>query len=329
MALIKGNHKWLVTGCAGFIGSHLVEYLLKNNQTVIGIDNFATGFQKNIDDVLSQVENPNFKFLKVDLSKKEIFDALEKFEFDYILHQGALGSVPRSIKDPLNSHQSNVDGFIHMLEIAREKEVKKFVYASSSSVYGDHPDLPKEEDKVGSVLSPYAATKKINEVYAGVYAHSYELASIGLRYFNVFGRRQDPDGAYAAVIPKWTAAFLKNEKVYINGDGETSRDFCYIENVIQANIKSAISETTGHEVLNIACHAQTTLNELKDLLIFFLREKGHESQSEIEYRDFRPGDVRHSLANVDKARNLIGYNPTHSIKEGLAEAIEWYIKNVS
>ncbi len=328
MEALNGKHKWLVTGCAGFIGSHLIEYLLKNNQTVVGVDNLATGFQKNIDDVLSQVKNPDFEFLKVDISKKEIFEVLQGKEFDYILHQGALGSVPRSIKDPLNSHQSNVDGFIHLLEIAREKRVKKFVYASSSSVYGDHPDLPKFEDKIGSVLSPYAATKKINEVYAGVYAHNYNLNSIGLRYFNVFGKRQDPDGAYAAVIPKWIAAFLKDEAVFINGDGETSRDFCYIKNVIQANIKSAISETKGHEVLNIACQAQTSLNELKDLLLNFLKEKGHDSKSEIEYRDFRAGDVRHSLANIDKAKKLIGYKPTHLIKEGLAEAIDWYIENV-
>lgn len=329
MAVIEGKHKWLVTGCAGFIGSHLVEYLLEKNQSVIGVDNLATGFQKNIDDAVSSIENPDFEFIKVDISKKEIFDSLKNHDFDYILHQGALGSVPRSIKDPLNTHQSNVDGFIHMLEIAREKNVKKFVYASSSSVYGDHPDLPKEEEKVGDVLSPYAATKKINEVYAGVYAETYGLKSVGLRYFNVFGKRQDPDGAYAAVIPKWIASFLKNEKIYINGDGETSRDFCYIKNVIQANINSALSDTQGHEVLNVACHAKTSLNELKDLLIEFLNKEGHETSSEIEYRDFRAGDVRHSLANIEKAKSLIGYEPTHTIREGLKEAIAWYIKNVS
>jgi UDP-N-acetylglucosamine 4-epimerase len=326
------SHTWLVTGVAGFIGSNLLEALLKLNQRVVGIDNFSTGHQRNLYEVQTFVapeQWANFSFVQgVIRSLDDCRRALNGV--DYVLHQAALGSVPRSIEDPITTNQSNIDGFLNMLVAARDAKVRRFVYAASSSTYGDHPDLPKVEDKIGKPLSPYAVTKLVNELYAGVFARAYDLKPIGLRYFNIFGRRQDPNGAYAAVIPKWIAALIKNQPVYINGDGESSRDFCYVENAVQANLLAA---TVGDinvtdQVYNVAVGDRTTLNQLyfhlRDNLASrfpFLKDKAP------VYRDFRAGDVRHSLADISKANKLIGYQPTHRIHEGLAEAMLWYIEH--
>ncbi len=329
--------KWLVTGCAGFIGSNLLEALLKQDQTVVGLDNYATGYPHNIEKVkelVSEDQRNRFTMIEGDLSD---LDACKHAceGVDHVLHQGALGSVPRSIADPINSNAANVTGFLNMLVAARDAKVKSFVYASSSSVYGDHPDLPKVEANVGNPLSPYAVTKKVNELYAEQFANHYGLPCRGLRYFNVFGPRQDPNGAYAAVIPKWIAAMIQREAVRIFGDGETSRDFCYIENVVQANLLAAVHATTldaeaDHQVFNIAVGAQTTLNALHTLLQGALQEysgPGEAQNSTPVYEDFRPGDVRHSLANIDQVAESIGYAPTHTIEEGIAEAMPWYIRN--
>ena len=323
---------WLVTGVAGFIGSNLLEALLKLNQRVVGLDNFSTGKKKNLEEVkalVSAAQWSQFRFLEGDISDPAACQGACA-GVDYVLHEAALGSVPRSITDPLGSHQSNVTGFLHMLLAARDAKVKRFVYASSSSIYGDDPGLPKVEEKVGKPLSPYAATKVINEVYASAFALAYGLPSVGLRYFNVFGPRQDPDGAYAAVIPKWIAALLKREPIYINGDGETSRDFCFVANVVQANLLAA---TTGNaeavnQAYNVALGQRTTLNELFHLLQSSLRAKDAAlpDQKPI-YRDFRPGDVRHSLADISKAQRLLGFAPSHSIQAGLELAMDWYRRN--
>lgn len=321
--------KWLVTGAAGFIGSNLVENLLKLDQTVVGLDNFATGYKHNLEALkpdLSAAQLNRFSFIEGDIRLMNICrDACSGV--DYVLHQAALGSVPRSVKDPNTSNEANVTGFLNMIVAARDADVKQFVYASSSSVYGDHPDLPKVEDKIGNVLSPYAATKKFNEIYADIFARTYDFKPIGLRYFNVFGPRQDPDGAYAAVIPKWVAAILRNEPVFINGDGETSRDFCYVLNVVQANLLAATTqnEEARNQVYNVAVGDRTTLNELYQLIHDGLRDRDALlPEQKPEYRDFRVGDVRHSLANVDKARTLLGYEPTHTIGQGLELALDWY-----
>ena len=324
---------WLVTGVAGFIGSNLLEALLKLDQRVIGLDNFATGRRSNLEQVEALVPKTqwaNFKFIE-----GRIFDSEACRRacagVDYVLHQAALGSVPRSIEQPLATHQANVTGFLEMLEAARLSEVKRFVYASSSSVYGDHPALPKVEDQLGQVLSPYAATKLINEIYAQSYAKAYGFTSIGLRYFNVFGPRQDPAGAYAAVIPKWIAALLRQEPVQINGDGETSRDFCYVENVVQANLLAATTLVPGaiNQAYNIAVGERTTLNELFQLLHDGLRRFNPDLPIQKPvYREFRAGDVRHSLADISKARGLLGYEPTLRAHEGLEIAMEWYCRHV-
>jgi UDP-N-acetylglucosamine/UDP-N-acetylgalactosamine 4-epimerase len=323
---------WLVTGAAGFIGSNLLEALLKLNQRVVGLDNFSTGKKKNLEEVKALVNAAQweqFRFLEADISDPAACQGACA-GVDYVLHEAALGSVPRSITDPLASHQDNVTGFLHMLLAARDAKVKRFVYASSSSIYGDDPGLPKVEEKVGKPLSPYAATKVINEVYASAFALAYGLPSVGLRYFNVFGPRQDPDGAYAAVIPKWIAALLKHEPIYINGDGETSRDFCFVANVVQANLLAA---TTGNaeavnQAYNVALGQRTTLNELFRLLQNALRSKcaALPDQKPV-YRDFRPGDVRHSLADISKAQRLLGFAPSHSIQAGLELAMDWYRRN--
>jgi UDP-N-acetylglucosamine 4-epimerase len=323
---------WLITGVAGFIGSNLLETLLRLDQRVVGLDNFATGHRYNFDLVRALVtpeQWSRFSFIEGDIRKLD--DCRSACAgADYVLHQAALGSVPRSLEDPITTNESNIDGFLNMLVAARDAQVKRFVYAASSSTYGDHPDLPKIEDRIGSPLSPYAVTKLVNELYARVFARSYGFKTIGLRYFNIFGPRQDPNGAYAAVIPKWTAAMIKGEPVWINGDGETSRDFCYISNAVQANLLAATAETPEalDQVYNVAVGERTSLNELfENIRALLLPRHPHLAEFKPNYRDFRQGDVRHSLADVGKARSLLGYEPSHRIHEGLDASIEWYVAN--
>ena len=330
--LVAAPKTWLITGVAGFIGSNLLETLLKLNQTVVGLDNFATGYQKNLDEVRSLVSSEQwqrFSFIEGDI--RNFADCQQACSgVDYVLHQAALGSVPRSLADPITTNEVNISGFLNMLTAARDAEVESFTYAASSSTYGDHPGLPKVEDKIGKPLSPYAVTKYVNELYADVFARSYGFKTIGLRYFNVFGRRQDPDGAYAAVIPKWTAAMIKHDTVFINGDGETSRDFCYIENTVQANILAATTqnEEATNQVYNVAVGDRTTLNELFNAVKSALADNGVTYEQEPTYRDFRPGDVRHSQADVSKANSLLGYEPKFSISQGIDEAMAWYVKSI-
>jgi UDP-N-acetylglucosamine 4-epimerase len=319
---------WLVTGGAGFIGSHLVEELLALGQTVRILDNFATGKRANVEAVLTAAgaeAAARCAFVEGDVA--DAATAARACEgVDYVLHQAALGSVPRSIADPRASHRANVDGFLEMLIAARDARVKRFVYASSSSVYGDEPNLPKVEPRTGRVLSPYAATKEVNELYAGVFQRTYGLQCIGLRYFNVFGPRQDPDGPYAAVIPKWVKALLRGESCTINGDGETSRDFCYVKNAVQANLLAAAADATAtDQAYNVAFGQRTTLTELFGLLRDGLAAtRPAIATREPVYADFRPGDVRHSLADVGAARSRLGYEPTHDVRRGLGEALAWY-----
>jgi UDP-N-acetylglucosamine 4-epimerase len=322
---------WLITGTAGFIGSNLLEVLLKLNQRVVGLDNFSTGYQRNLDEVQALVTSSqwaNFHFFRGDIRNLQecrcVCDGV-----DFVLHQAALGSVPRSIEDPITTNQNNIDGFLNMLVAARDVSVKRFVYAASSSTYGDHPGLPKVEDKIGKPLSAYAVTKLVNELYADVFAQTYGFKSIGLRYFNIFGRRQDPDGDYAAVIPKWIAAMIKSEPVFINGDGETSRDFCYVDNAVQANLLAATAKSpeASNQVFNVAVGDRTSLNQL----YFHLRDNlidrfPHLRTVRPIYRDFRAGDVRHSLADISKGKNLMGYCPTHRIYDGVKEAMDWYVR---
>ncbi len=335
--LLNNQSTWLITGVAGFIGSNLLERLLILNQKVVGLDNFETGFQHNIDQAIRDAEkskgvplSSNFRFIKGDIRN---FDDCEKAckGVDYVLHQAALGSVPRSIENPINTNQANINGFLNMLVASKEVKVKRFVYAASSSTYGDHPDLPKVEDRIGSPLSPYAVTKLVNELYANVFSKTYNFKTIGLRYFNVFGKRQNPNGAYAAVIPKWVSAIINNEKIYINGDGSTSRDFCYVDNAVQINILAAtsINENSADQVYNVALNEQTSLNELYGMIQekIFERIDGLSRQNPI-YRDFRQGDVLHSLADINKARNLLGYDPKFKISKGMDETVNWYVKNL-
>ena len=321
---------WLITGVAGFIGSNLLETLLKLDQRVVGLDNFATGHQRNLDEVQSLVaptQWANFSFIQGDI--RELADCQKACEgVDYVLHEAALGSVPRSLADPITTNASNITGFLNMLVAARDANVKSFTYAASSSTYGDHPGLPKVEDTIGKPLSPYAVTKYVNELYADVFARCYGFKAIGLRYFNVFGPRQDPNGAYAAVIPKWIASLIKGEPVYINGDGETSRDFCFIANVVQANLLAATTQNPEavNQVYNVAVGDRTTLNELyaqlhRNLLPIYPHLQG----TEPVYRDFRSGDVRHSLADISKAATRLGYAPTQRIGQGIELAMPWYI----
>tara|TARA_Y100000310_G_scaffold151786_1_gene151385 strand:- start:13801 stop:14820 length:1020 start_codon:yes stop_codon:yes gene_type:complete len=321
---------WLVTGVAGFIGSNLLEHLLKLNQTVIGLDNFATGHQHNLDEVQGLVTAEQwgkFTFIEGDIRTYQDCEAALVNNVDYVLHQAALGSVPRSIADPITTNAANITGFLNMLQAAKEANVKSFTYAASSSTYGDHPALPKVEENIGNPLSPYAVTKYVNELYAGVYARTYGFKTIGLRYFNVFGQRQDPNGAYAAVIPKWTAAMIKGEDVYINGDGETSRDFCFIENTVQMNILAATApERAKDQVYNVAVGDRTTLNDLYSSIQSGLNMCGIETAKEPIYQDFRVGDVRHSQANIYKAKNHLGYSPSFTINEGITRTVRWYIK---
>ena len=320
---------WLVTGVAGFIGSNLLETLLKHDQQVVGLDNFATGHQHNLDEVRELVtpgQWARFQFIEGDIRNLE--DCRNACQgVDYVLHQAALGSVPRSIDDPLTTNAANIDGFLNMLVAARDANVKSFTYAASSSTYGDHPALPKVEDQIGKPLSPYAVTKYVNELYADVFSKVYDFNCIGLRYFNIFGKRQDPDGAYAAVIPRWTAAMIRGEEVFINGDGETSRDFCYIDNAVQANLLAAT--VTGvesrNQVYNVAVGDRTTLNQLYNTLQDALKTNGLIYSRRPVYCDFRAGDVRHSQADVSKSIKMLGYDPRFAIRQGVFEAMPWYI----
>lgn len=324
---------WLVTGVAGFIGSNLLETLLKLDQEIVGFDNFSTGFQHNFDQVQDLVTSKQwrrFSFVKGDI--RDLGQCREVCgRADYVLHQAALGSVPRSIEDPLLTNDNNLTGFLNMLVAARDAQVKGFVYAASSSTYGDHPGLPKLEDKIGKPLSPYAVTKYVNELYADVFAGTYDFKTIGLRYFNIFGRRQDPNGAYAAVMPKWFSALIRGDELFINGDGETSRDFCYIDNCVQANILAACAKNDEalNQVYNVAFGERTTLNELFSLIRDRVAVSYPEAKEmDPEYRDFRPGDVRHSLADIGKAKGLLGYEPQFSVRDGLDRAAKWYIANL-
>lgn len=334
---LKNNQKtWLITGVAGFIGSNLLERLLILNQKIIGLDNFDTGHNSNLDEAIRDANNfsgkdlsGNFSFINGDI--REINDCKRACKgVDYVLHQAALGSVPRSIEDPINTNKANIDGFLNMLVATKEAGIKRFVYAASSSTYGDHPDLPKQEDKIGNPLSPYAVTKLANELYAKVFSETYGIETIGLRYFNIFGKRQDPKGAYAAVIPKWISAILNQDDVFINGDGETSRDFCFVENATQINILAATTENhkATNQVYNVALNDRTSLNQLYEMIAegILKRVKKLERKEPI-YRDFRPGDVRHSQANIEKAEILLGYSPKHTISMGLEETMDWYLKN--
>ncbi len=329
--LLESPKTWLITGVAGFIGSNLLEQLLRLKQTVIGLDNFATGHQANLDEVkhsLALEYEANFTFIEGDITSLD--DCKKAMHgVDYVLHQAALGSVPRSLNDPIATNLSNINGFLNMLVAARDEPVQSFVYAASSSTYGDHPALPKKEENIGNPLSPYAVTKYVNELYAGVFALNYGFNCIGLRYFNVFGQRQDPNGAYAAVIPKWTAAMINNEDVFINGDGETSRDFCYIDNVVQINILAAMSQDKAkNQVYNVAVGDRTTLNHLYQAIKEALQQLGVAGIKEPSLREFRQGDVRHSQADISKAQELLGYAPTHRINEGITAAMDWYYANL-
>ena len=335
ISYLQGHkHRWLVTGAAGFIGSNLVETLLKLNQTVIGLDNFATGHQRNLDQVQTLVGADawkNFQFIRGDICDLATCHRACA-GVDFVLHHAALGSVPRSIEDPLLSNHSNVTGFVNMLVASRDAKTKRFVYAASSSTYGDHPALPKLEDQIGKPLSPYAVTKYVNELYADVFGRCYDMKTVGLRYFNIFGPRQDPDGAYAAVIPKWIAAIIKNQPLYINGDGETSRDFCYVLNAVQANILAALTDNAKaiNEVYNVAVNGRTTLNQLLAMQCNLLRQRfPHVATFKPTYQDFRVGDVRHSQADIGKAQTLLGYAPTYRISDGLKEAMDWYVQDLT
>ncbi|WP_319782083.1 NAD-dependent epimerase/dehydratase family protein [Oceanisphaera sp. IT1-181] len=324
--------KWLISGVAGFIGSNLLETLLKLNQNVVGLDNFTTGHQHNLDEVQSLVsieQWSRFNFIQGDIRSLEDCQAA-CHSVDYVLHQAALGSVPRSIADPITTNAANITGFLNMLVAARDAEVASFTYAASSSTYGDHPSLPKVEENIGKPLSPYAVTKYVNELYADVFAKTYDFNTIGLRYFNVFGKRQDPNGAYAAVIPKWTAAMINGEDLFINGDGETSRDFCFIENVVQMNIlaATAIDEATN-EVYNVAVGDRTTLNTLFDALKTALVDSSVTYGKTPIYRDFRAGDVRHSQADISKAASKLGYAPGYRIYDGIGKAMPWYVQSLT
>ncbi len=321
---------WLITGVAGFIGSNLLEALLTLNQKVVGLDNFATGHKHNLDEVkqlVSETQWKNFTFIEGDItSLKDCTAAC--VDADHVLHQAALGSVPRSINDPITTNRVNIEGFLNMLVAAKEANVKSFTYAASSSTYGDHPALPKVEDTIGNPLSPYAVTKYVNELYADVFARSYGFKAIGLRYFNVFGERQDPNGAYAAVIPKWIAAMIASEQVTINGDGETSRDFCFIDNVVQANLLAALSvEDAKNEVFNVAVGGRTTLNELFLALKLSLNDNGVAYSEAALHGELRAGDVRHSQADISKAGELLRYEPQFDISSGISRAIPWYISH--
>ena len=331
--LVKERHIWLVTGVAGFIGCNLLEALLNLGQNVIGLDNFATGHRRNLEQVRARVAREQwsrFNFIDGDIRHPETCSKACQGA-DYVLHQAALGSVPRSIEDPIATNGSNVNGHLNMLVAARDAGVKRLVYAASSSTYGDHPGLPKVEDAIGKPLSPYAVTKLVNELYADVFAKTYGFASIGLRYFNVFGPHPAPESAYAAVMPAWIAAMIRNEPVWINGDGETSRDFCYVQNVVQANLLAATAKdaTATNQVYNVAVGERTSLNTLFESIRSILEPRfPYLKGFKPSFRDFRAGDVRHSLADISKARRLLGYEPSQRLQEGLVQSMDWYIANL-
>ena len=330
---LKENSKtWLITGVAGFIGSNLLETLLKLNQNVIGLDNFSTGHRSNLEKVKSLLGEERYKkfhLIEGDIRNLDVCVKSAK-DVDFVLHQAALGSVPRSIEDPIETNSVNISGFVNMLVASQRCNVKKFVYAASSSTYGDHPGLPKIEEEIGKPLSPYAVTKVANELYADVFYKVYGIKSIGLRYFNIFGPRQDPNGAYAAVIPKWTSRIFNESVVKINGDGKTSRDFCYIDNAVQANILSALTDNEDaiNQVFNVAYGERTSLDDLYEKIKKLALT--HNSDLKIkpaEYLEFRPGDVKHSLANIDKAKKLLGYSPQFSLDHGLNISIPFYLSD--
>lgn len=335
--LAKNQHTWLVTGVAGFIGSNLLERLMILNQKVVGLDNFETGYQYNIDQAIEDANSAsgkdmsgNFTLINGDIRKIDDCN-LACIGVDYILHQAALGSVTRSIENPIDTNSTNINGFLNMLLASKEANVNRFVYAASSSSYGDHSELPKVESKIGNPLSPYAVTKLVNELYAQVFASTYGFKTIGLRYFNIFGKRQNPFGAYAAVIPTWASAILKNKDVFINGDGHTSRDFCYIDNAVQANLLAAtVDHKASNQIYNVAHNDRTTLNSLYEMienkLIF---EDPTLKKKDPIYRDFRVGDVKHSQADISKAELLLGYRPIQTVSQGLDIYMHWFIKNIS
>src|SRR5712692_706489 len=325
---------WLVTGAAGFIGSHLLEALLKLDQRVTGLDNFSSGNRGNlaqVKDAVTASQWKNFRFVEGDI--RSLATCREGCRSaDFVLHQAALGSVPCSIADPVTTHDSNIRGFLSMLVAAREARVSRFVYAGSSATYGDHPGLPQVETEIGQPLSPYGLSKYVNELYAGVFARCYGFDSIGLRYFNVFGPRQDPNGAYAAVIPKWVAGMIRNEPVHINGDGETARDFCYVDNAVQANLLAAVADDPAaiNQVYNVALGERTSLNELFELIRSLLEPRyPHLRNFRPVYREFRAGDVRFSQADIGKAKRLLGYRPLLRVSEGLARAVDWYVASLA
>ena len=327
-ALVNEPKVWLITGVAGFIGSNLLESLLLLNQKVVGLDNFATGFQYNLDEVQSVVTAEQWqRFTLIEGDIRNLADCQSACaDVDYILHQAGLGSVPRSIADPINTNETNISGFLNMLVAARDAKVASFTYAASSSTYGDHPALPKVEEAIGKPLSPYAVTKYVNELYAEVFARTYGFHTIGLRYFNIFGKRQTPDGAYAAVIPKWTAAMIQGDDVYINGDGDTSRDFNFIENAVQANILAATADDDAkNQVYNVAVGGRTTLNTLFTALKDNLSINGVDYSQAPIYRDFREGDVRHSQADISKIQSALGYDPQFDVVQGVKKAMPWYV----
>lgn len=332
-SMLAHPRTWLITGVAGFIGSNLLQRLLQLDQQVIGLDNFSTGKRSNLEQVKAAVRPEQWKgfsFTEADICDPDACSSVCN-GVDYVLHQAALGSVPHSIADPIRTNQSNVDGFVNMLVAARDCKVKRFVYAASAAAYGDHPGSPSVEDKIGRHLSPYAATKYINELYAQVFGHCYGLETIGLRYFNVFGPRQDPEGAYAAVIPKWIAAMMRNQPVFVNGDGETTRDYCYVDNVIQANVLAAttLRLEAVNQVYNVGVSGRTTLNQLLCLLREFLEPLYPHVQGFVpSYRSFRPGDIRDSQADISKAARLLGYQPDYTVRSGLSVALQWYVQNL-
>ena len=329
--LPKHPKTWLITGVAGFIGSNLLETLLKLGQQVVGLDNFSTGHQRNLNEVQSLVSKEQWiRFSLINGDIRNIADCRKAcVKIDYVLHEAALGSVPRSINDPITTNNSNIGGFLNMLVAAHDAQVKSFTYAASSSTYGDHPGLPKIEEIIGKPLSPYAVTKYVNELYADVFARCYGFSTIGLRYFNVFGKRQDPDGAYAAVIPKWTALMIKGDDIHIYGDGETSRDFCYVENIVQANLLAAttVNKESLNQIYNVATNGRTSLNMLFEQLKVELQRNDIKYENKVIYRDFREGDVRHSQADINKAKRLLGYAPKYDIEKGITNSIPWYIKS--
>jgi UDP-N-acetylglucosamine 4-epimerase len=328
--LSQNQYKWLVTGVAGFIGSNLLESLLKNDQIVIGIDNLETGFFHNLDEVQKSVSPKqwkNFIFHEQDITNFYKINSLFK-NIDFVLHQAALGSVPRSIKDPLKTNEANISGFLNVIQASTENSVKSFIFAASSSTYGDHLALPKKEEIIGKPLSPYAITKYANELYAGVYSKHFNIKTVGLRYFNVFGRRQDPNGAYAAVIPKWIGSMINNEDIFINGDGSTTRDFCYVDNAVQANLLSALNFGNlhnDHNIFNVAFGESNSLITLFNEIKNSLEAHGIKNHRDPIFRDFRDGDIKDSLADITKAQSLIHYDPMFNLSSGLKETIQWFV----